>query len=77
MSEFKLYVEPRLNLSEMQETVLFTLLGIEMMLLYAKTLKKFEKQILLRKRLKYLELLGELYLTEDERDEAEKTQTRC
>lgn len=62
-------VMAKVDTVELQESVLFTLIGIEMLLLYAKTLKAFEKQILLRRKMRYLEWLGELYLAEDENDE--------
>lgn len=58
--------------NEEQEQVLFTLIGIEMLLIYGKTLKNFERQLLMRRKLIYLERLGELYLIEDE--EREKAQ---
>lgn len=44
--------------------ILFTIIGIEFLLNHHLGLKSFERRILERRLLRYLERLGELYLDE-------------
>lgn len=56
------------DLSEQQSTVIFALIGVEMLLIYAKTLKQHEKRVLMRHRLILLEMLGEVLLDKERKD---------